>query len=364
MRVARQLLATIVALAVILGAPPADAPRAAAEEPSATTVPTVTRVRLHRGVESLRVEWRQVPGTRVRYVVHRSIDGGRWQRVTSTRQTGLQVDGLPPARVSIRVRAVVDGVRGPWSVPVAMTPADPAWLDHRFGTEPVGTELPTGQQCASRVRPTPESRVANTRRNRNRGSSPHDVFPDVDGDFTGTTDEIMQWVACKWGINEDIVRAQAMVESSWTQGARGDYVSEQKWCHRSFRDQDPCPMSVGVYQIAYRWHFSAYERRNAIRSTAYNADYAYQSWRECFEGEYGWLNNVEPRGREYTAGHAMGCVGVWNAGRWFDDAAKAYIRRVRIARRDETWKLLGSGADHGSAGTPASDAVLNERPAL
>ena len=27
----------------------------------------------------------------------------------------------------------------------------------------------------------------------------------VTGNYTGTTDEILQWVACKWGIDEDVV---------------------------------------------------------------------------------------------------------------------------------------------------------------
>ena len=31
----------------------------------------------------------------------------------------------------------------------------------------------------------------------------------VDGDFAGTTDQLIQWAACKWGIDEDIVRAPA-----------------------------------------------------------------------------------------------------------------------------------------------------------
>jgi hypothetical protein len=44
----------------------------------------------------------------------------------------------------------------------------------------------------------------------------------VSGDFTGTTDEILQWVARKWGIDEDIVRADAVVESNWVQSEVGD----------------------------------------------------------------------------------------------------------------------------------------------
>ena len=44
----------------------------------------------------------------------------------------------------------------------------------------------------------------------------------VDGNFTGTTDEILQWGACKWGFDEDLVRAVAVVESWWRQSTVGD----------------------------------------------------------------------------------------------------------------------------------------------
>ncbi|MGH2504341.1 MAG: hypothetical protein ACRDID_17680, partial [Ktedonobacterales bacterium] len=37
------------------------------------------------------------------------------------------------------------------------------------------------------------------------------------GNFTGTTDEILQWVACKWGVPVDVVRAEAVIESNWNQ---------------------------------------------------------------------------------------------------------------------------------------------------
>ena len=44
----------------------------------------------------------------------------------------------------------------------------------------------------------------------------------VTGGFAGTTDEILQWVAHKWGIPEDVVRAVAVNESSWKMSMLGD----------------------------------------------------------------------------------------------------------------------------------------------
>ena len=49
------------------------------------------------------------------------------------------------------------------------------------------------------------------------------IAPRINGDFTGTTAEILRWAACKWGIDQDIVFAQAAVESWWRQATLGDW---------------------------------------------------------------------------------------------------------------------------------------------
>ena len=56
--------------------------------------------------------------------------------------------------------------------------------------------------------------------------------------------------------------------------------------------------AFGLLQVRRPYHGSAFEDENAVRSTAYNADYAWSVWRRCFEGEFTWLNGVE-RGTEY-----------------------------------------------------------------
>lgn len=44
----------------------------------------------------------------------------------------------------------------------------------------------------------------------------------VTGAFTGTTDEIIQWAAYKWGVAPDLLRAVAVQESYWNQFFSGD----------------------------------------------------------------------------------------------------------------------------------------------
>ena len=87
--------------------------------------------------------------------------------------------------------------------------ATPYPFTGRFETLPPGAPLPSGQLCAERVRRSGwEARPENAKANRTRGAAISRIdgastagnarlAPRIDGDFTGTTDEILQWGACK-----------------------------------------------------------------------------------------------------------------------------------------------------------------------
>ncbi len=202
----------------------------------------------------------------------------------------------------------------------------------------VGQSLPSGAECASRIVSAPETRPNNNSvANNTRGTKKDGRFSRVDGDFTGTTDEILQWAACKWGIDPDIARAQAAKESWWRQTTGGDFTDDKSRCHPAVRAMSPCPESIGLLQVRFPYHGSAYADANAIHSTAYNADYAFAHWRSCYEGELGWLNTVN-RGRQYGAGDGAGCLGVWFAGRWYTDNAVSYINDVKSLRNQRVWE--------------------------
>ena len=199
---------------------------------------------------------------------------------------------------------------------IATTPPTSA----HFSTLPVGAALLTDATCASLVRATPEVRANNVPFNNTVGVGGNSVYPRVSGNFNGTTDEILQWVACKWGLDEDIVRAQIARESYWDQRSVGDNGE-----------------SFGLGQVRVPYHQSAFVNDNAKVSSAYNVDYTYAVWRECFEGRLTWLNTVE-RGREYTAGDAWGCLGVWFSGRWYTQAAIDYMSLVRSDFNSRVWE--------------------------
>jgi autotransporter family porin len=161
----------------------------------------------------------------------------------------------------------------------------------------------------------------------------------VDGAFTGTTQQVLRWAGCKWGIDEDIVYAQAAKESWWRQTAEGDWGSDPTQCapgHGLGVDgrAGQCPESFGILQNRYATERSSWPGIGS--STAMNADTAYAIWRTCFEGYELWLNTVD-RGAPYGAGDPWGCVGRWFAGRWHTGPADQYIAGVQAYLRQRIW---------------------------
>ena len=215
-----------------------------------------------------------------------------------------------------------------------------------FGTLPPGAKLPSGAECARLVRgsPNPEDEPMNARFNRvtgqhvppgffSSGDSPQaaELAPLITGDFTGTTAEILEWAACKWGISQDIVFAQAAVESSWQQTKLGDWTADVNLCppgHGIGADGTPgeCPQSYGILQDKYRFEKAAWP--GIAASTAMNVDAAYAIWRSCYDGFEVWLGEG-PMNQLYRAGDLWGCVGRWFSGDWYSPEAQEYIDLVK-----------------------------------
>ncbi len=220
-----------------------------------------------------------------------------------------------------------------------------------FGTLLPGLALPSSADCAARVRPAAEVRPQNATQNATRGNtfSPAYTFAAdqlrrVDGAFTGTTDEILQWAACKWGIDEDVVRAQIAKESYWKQASYGDwwsYPADQ--CppgHPLGADGVPgeCPQSIGLGQVRFGGNDGQWP--GVEQSSAMNVDVTYAIWRACYEGKETWLNQVE-RGRQYGAGDVWGCIGRWFSGRWYTQPANQYIAAVQDYLNRRSWTDQG-----------------------
>jgi len=263
-----------------------------------------------------------------------------------------------------------------------------------FRTRPVGawSSLPSGRTCRRRIHhsswePRPDNAGPN-----NRMPSVKQVHASfaarpvaaggayarrwdrwllqrVTGHFTGRTDEIFQWAACKWGISDNVLRAIAVRESTWyqyevypsgrcvTDWGCGDMVDEPSgatgvYCaaisregHDYQADYGPglCPETFSIAGVM-SWEDPTWGRMPDNQngtfpfnrdSTAFALDYLGSQLRGCYEGWEHWLKDTGTH--TYAKGDLWGCVGAWYAGEWRSNRALGYIGRVRAELRNRTW---------------------------
>ena len=148
----------------------------------------------------------------------------------------------------------------------------------------------------------------------------------VTGHYRGTTDDIIEWAAYKWGLPEDLLRAVAVKESTWDMDQLGDWDGEQF-------------DSFGIFQVRRPYHCCLPFSRD---STAFNADYYGAIVRAYYDGKQTWLNdsNIAPEnGQKYTAKDLWGSVGAWYSGRWHtEDSELNYVAPIKQIMRDRTWE--------------------------
>jgi hypothetical protein len=197
------------------------------------------------------------------------------------------------------------------------------------------------------------------------------LLPRVSGHHTGTTDEIIQWAACKWGLSDNVLRAVAVRESTWYQGlvypsgrcvtdyGCGDVVSAPSKASKVFcamvasfghdYTTDPgagpgiCPRTFGITGVMSwqdpTWGALLDDQNGTFpfnqRSTAFALDYLGSQLRGCYEGWESWLANTGTG--DYGAGDLWGCVGAWYSGDWHSAAADQYVARVRAELDRRTW---------------------------
>ena len=207
-------------------------------------------------------------------------------------------------------------------------------IKNSMDTLRVGASLPSGTSCETKVAKSVwEPRPKNKKQNTTVGvegvsvDGASDVWNKryagrIDGNFKGTTDEIIQWGACKWGFDVDGVRAVAVQESWWRMSTVGDSGE-----------------SHGIMQVRNTYHKAAFP--SAKESTAYNVDYALAWRRACFDGDFSWLRE---KNSTYKAGDEWGCIGAWFSGRWYDgdvskywSGANWYIQEVKNHKSQKTW---------------------------
>jgi hypothetical protein len=216
-----------------------------------------------------------------------------------------------------------------------------------FPLLPVRASLPSGASCAARVRrsrwePRPANYAANHRTPTERLSlAPHIDFDStwnaryrtrITGRFVGTTDELIQWAACKWGLSDELLRAQAALESTWRQAAAGDLEDRSSGKCAPEDSRDPCPTSFGLLQNKWFFHKPGYPMLRTM--TPFHLEWSAAQLRGCYDG----------RKRGFPGGDMKGCLSNWFSGGWRDPQGLDYADRVYAHRDAKPWLSWASRA--------------------
>jgi hypothetical protein len=252
-------------------------------------------------------------------------------------------------------------VRSPSGTPIrnsALTPTTPGV--NTGTTLPPGSALPGDSTCSSQIsRSSFEPRVDNYAANHQVPTTTqianlHPWNPSIGmddrsdslrrritGNFTGSTDEILQWAACKWGIDANIIRAQAVTESYWHESQLGDSTTNQSLCPPGTWNGSSCYQSYGILQIKYTYFQTEWPMSR--NDTAFNADVVYGWLRNCYEGWADYLYQRTPVSGypRYHAGDIWGCLGFWFSGSWYDQGAINYINVTKGHYAQKPWLQPG-----------------------
>jgi hypothetical protein len=143
-----------------------------------------------------------------------------------------------------------------------------------------------------------------------------------------STDDIIEWAAYKWGIPEDFVRGQMVMESGWSmlqKGDRRDWPAPVAHLYPELAviDADSVWESLGIAQIRWRhsvpWNPGVEPLR--WQSTGFALDYSQALIRYYYDGRCDWC------GDGYVAGDPDGAYrayvsGSWHEGQWYADGVR------------------------------------------
>jgi hypothetical protein len=329
---------------------------------------------------------------------------------------------LGMATVTLSVQNPISKRRStPTASPTPTATPSPAF----FAVQPSGIAYPTNATCAAAIATSPETVVKlpnDTNCSGAAGSSltsngpfnagvptaaelsayaangytfnwyPSDAqFARVDGQYpavigtTPSTDMILRYAACKFGLDEDVIRAQAMQESGWQQGGAGDSRTGAGSCvqggftglyNQAIPEPDGntiplvpngCCQSWSLLQTKAFYEWMTWPM--IMRDTSFAAEYLGAALRTCMDG--GYLNYMGGAASQYgmdytnyvsnpngyngtvpnyysgsnpslqpTNANRMlwGCIGTHYAGYdWYDSISNPYIQEVQQHLHNRDW---------------------------
>jgi len=217
---------------------------------------------------------------------------------------------------------------------------------------------------------------------------PNSDFAAVDGAYSGSTDDIFRVYACKWGIDEDYIRAQALIESHWHQDCAAAHGGSG--CTEGGDENNPagCTTGLPVTPITPNGMFCAMEGFGGLaspnqydswsivqskvyyewmtwpmmeESTPFGVDYRYAEMRGCVNGDqYSYFNSQSsssgtdyqnavtaaknnPNGASKISGWtnlqylAYGCIDTHFSGDWFNGTADSYLSDFLSTLSSASW---------------------------
>jgi hypothetical protein len=226
---------------------------------------------------------------------------------------------------------------------------------------------------------------------------PKSDFRNVDGNYSGTTDDLIRISACKWGIDEDYIRAQSWIESGWHQDCAAAHGGTG--CSEGGDENNPAgctPSSItgftstsaatptltasgqfcdmegfgglsgtnqydtwGIAQTKVYYEWATWPMIE--ESTPFSLDYRYAEMRGCVNGDqYGYFNSQSrksgsdykravsnatnnPSGPSSVSGWtnlqylAYGCIQTHFTGNWFNGRADSYLRGFLSTLNSAPW---------------------------
>ncbi|HTY54136.1 MAG TPA: hypothetical protein VMB26_02990, partial [Candidatus Binataceae bacterium] len=211
-------------------------------------------------------------------------------------------------------------------------------------------------------------------------------FATVDGDYSGSTDDIFRVYACKWGIDEDYIRAQAWIESGWHQDCAAAHGGNG--CREGGDENNPAGCTTGLVdtlispdgvfcemegfgglsgsnqydswsivqnKVYYQWMTWPMMEE----STPFGVDFRYAEMRGCVNGDqYNYFNSQgtgtdyqnavnaaksNPNGASKVSGWtnlqylAYGCIDTHYSGDWFSGTTDSYLSQFLDALNNAPW---------------------------
>lgn len=159
-----------------------------------------------------------------------------------------------------------------------------------------------------------------------------------------STDDLIQWTAHKWGISEDVIRAQMATESSWHQSTLGDRTTVSSNWYGLYPAQARIAGTSDVYEsmgaMQIKWHpdGSVGQGTDPLRwkSTAFNLDFYAAVVRYYYDGDCGWCTSG------YSAGQSWNSSGAWYSPYpWANSGAQGYVSRVQTNLTNRVWAQPG-----------------------